>query len=195
MTQTFATPLIYRIVSIKSIADQVLVVAFASLLIAALAQLRIPLQPVPITGQTLGVFLVALTLGARLGGLAIGLYLLEAALGLPVLAGTSGGLSVLTGATAGYLFGFVLAGVVLGALADRGWTQSPWQTALAMLIGTMLIYIPGLLWLSIALPSLGGKLERLLGAGLYPFLLGDAIKAALVIVLLPSAWRFLRTSK
>ena len=91
------------------------------------------------------------------------------------MAGFSGGLAALIGATAGYLFGFLLAGVVVGALADRGWSRSIWLTALAMLIGTVLIYIPGLFWLSKAVPSLNTP-ELLLSAGLYPFLIGDLIK-------------------
>jgi biotin transport system substrate-specific component len=191
MTQTLPAALIHRIVDLKPLLHQCLVVLFGSLLIAALAQISLPLVPVPVTGQTLGVFLVALVLGARLGGAAIGLYLLEAAIGLPVLAGFSGGMATLTGATAGYLFGFLLAGLAVGALADRGWTRSIQTTALAMLLGTALIYLPGLFWLSKAVPGLA-SLEALLPAGLYPFLLGDSIKAALVIVLLPSAWTLLK---
>jgi biotin transport system substrate-specific component len=187
-TPIFSSTFVHRIFSIRNTTHEIIAVVFASLLIAALAQVSLPLQPVPVTGQTLGVFLVALCFGARLGGLSIGLYLLQAAFGLPVLAGFSGGLVVLTGATAGYLFGFLLAGVVVGALADRGWSRSLWLTGLAMLIGTGLIYIPGLFWLSKAVPSLNTP-ELLLSAGLYPFLIGDAMKAALVILLLPSAWR------
>jgi biotin transport system substrate-specific component len=182
--------LVQKLYPQNSLTRDALLVVTASLTIGLLAQISIPLQPVPVTGQTLGVFLVALTLGWRLGGLAIGLYLLEAAVGLPVLAGFSGGLTPLTGATAGYLFGFLLAGLAVGFLADKGFAKSPLLVAVAMLIGTILIYIPGLLWLRTAIPALS-SLDSLLSAGFTPFILGDAIKAVLAAVLLPSAWALL----
>jgi biotin transport system substrate-specific component len=190
MTITQPQTLIQRLYPENNVLKDALVVFAASILIAVLAQISIPLQPVPVTGQTLGVFLVALALGWRLGAMAIGLYLLEAAIGLPVLAGFSGGLKPLTGATAGYLFGFLLAGLAVGYLADKGWTKSPLLTGIAMLIGTILIYILGLFWLRTAIPALL-SLESLLGAGFTPFILGDAIKAVLAAVLLPSAWALL----
>ncbi len=182
--------LVQKLYPQNNLTKNLLLIATASLLIAVLAQISIPLQPVPVTGQTLGVFLVALALGWRLGTLAIGLYLLEAAIGLPVLAGFSGGLTPLTGATAGYLFGFILAGLAVGYLADKGWTKSPILIGVAMLIGTILIYIPGLLWLRFAIPALS-SLESLLAAGFTPFILGDSLKAVLAAVLLPSAWALL----
>jgi biotin transport system substrate-specific component len=165
--------------------DAALVVG-GSLFVAALAQVTIPLQPVPITGQTLGVFLVALALGARLGSLAIGLYLLEGALGLPVLAGFSGGWAKFAGPTGGFLVGFLVAAGVVGWLADRGWTRNVLLVAAAMLLGTLVIYVPGLLWLS----RFAG--EKTLEFGLIPFIPGDAIKAVLAALLLPTAWKLTR---
>jgi biotin transport system substrate-specific component len=182
--------LIQKLFPQSNLTRDVLLVVSASFLIALLAQISIPLQPVPVTGQTLGVFLVSLALGWRLGTLAIGLYLLEAAIGLPVLAGFSGGLTALTGATAGYLIGFVLAGLAVGYLADKGWTKSPLLIGVAMLIGTLFIYTPGLLWLRAAIPTLS-SLESVFAAGLTPFILGDFIKAVLAAILLPSAWALL----
>lgn len=187
MTIAQPSTLIQKFFPTSSIPRDIFLVLSGSLLIALLAQVSIPLQPVPVTGQTLGVFLVALVLGARLGGLAVAAYILEAWAGLPVLAEFSGGAAKVFGATGGYIFGFLIAAVVVGFLADKGWTKSPLLVALAMLIGTTLIYIPGLIWLQHIVPALS-SLSSLLSAGLTPFLLGDTIKAVLAAVLLPSAW-------
>jgi biotin transport system substrate-specific component len=174
--------LVNRLFPDSNLARDAMLVLGGSLFIALLAQVSIPLQPVPITGQTLGVFLVALALGARLGGLAIAAYLLEGAVGLPVFAGFTGGAATFVGATGGFLVGFLIAGVVVGFLADKGWTRSALLVAVAMLLGTVCIYIPGLAWLS----RLTGP--KTLEFGFYPFILGDTIKAVLAAGLLPTAW-------
>ena len=110
------------------------------------------------------------------------------ALGFDVFAGSSAqayGLTYMMGGTGGYLVGYVLATVVLGALAQRGWDRSIGWMALAMLIGNAVIYLPGLAWLG----QLYGWDKPILQWGLTPFLLGDAIKLALAAVLLPAVWK------
>jgi biotin transport system substrate-specific component len=184
-TTTNQQPLVPSLLPASLPRDLALVVG-GSVLLAVLSQVSIPLPFVPITGQTLGVFLVALTLGWRLGGASVVLWLAYAVVGLPVLAEFKGGLATVVGPTGGYLLGFLIATLVAGWLADRGWTRNFALVALAMLIGTLLIYIPGLLWLS---RFVG---DKTLEYGLYPFWLGDTVKAALVTALLPSAWRFVR---
>ena len=182
-TQTRPEALITALIPASTARDIGLVVG-GSVVIALLAQVQIPLQPVPITGQTLGVFLVALGLGLRLGGPAVGLYLLEGAVGLPVLAGFTGGIAKFMGTTGGFLIGFLFAALLLGWLADRGWTKNVLLVAAAMLLGTILIYIPGLLWLS---QFTGAKT---LEFGLFPFIPGDIAKAVLAALLVPGAWQF-----
>ena len=83
-------------------------VVFGSLLLAVSAQFKIPLYPVPVTGQTLLVLLIGMTYGPRLGGITMAAYLFEGAIGLPVFAGGAAGMAVLFGPTGGYLFGFLL---------------------------------------------------------------------------------------
>lgn len=89
------------------------------------------------------------------------------------------------GGTGGYLLGYVLATLTLGALAERGWDRSVLRMAVAMLIGNALIYVPGLLWLG----QLYGWDQPILEWGLTPFLIGDAMKLLLAALILPLVWK------
>jgi biotin transport system substrate-specific component len=160
-----------------------LLMLLGSLFLAVCAQVQVPLWPVPMTMQTFGVLLLGMAFGARLGAATVALYLIEGAAGLPVFAGFSGGVPVLFGPTGGYLFGFVIAAWLVGALAERGWDRGVLTTALAMLFGNIVLYVPGLIWLG----NLYGA-EQAIAAGLAPFWIGDLLKIALAAGLLPSAW-------
>ena len=192
--------------------DAVLVVA-GSLLVAGLAQVsfRLPFTPVPITGQTLGVLLVGASLGPLLGGLSLGLYLVEGMVGLPFFAeARSGSPDVLVApsaalASSGYIWGFVAAAVLVGFVSRRGWDRSLGSSIGSMLLGTIVIYAVGVVWLGAALgvpvmdpasafacsgpPAFEGC--DALELGLYPFLLGDLFKLLLAAGLLPAAWKLL----
>ncbi len=163
-----------------------LLVLCASALTAIAAQLAVPVpwSPVPLTGQTFAVVLTGVLLGPRRAFLAQVIYLAEGAMGLPVFAGGAGGWLRLIGPTGGYLLSFPLAAALTGALACRGWDRRFWTTFAAMLAGSMVIFAVGLVGLAAYLPG-----EMLLPSGLYPFLPGDVIKAALAALALPAAWR------
>ena len=168
-------------------AGAVLVAAGILALVIA-AKIRVPFWPVPMTMQTFAVLMIGAAYGPRLGGATVLGYLLIGALGADVFTGeASGGVAYMLGNTGGYLAGFLLAAVALGALARRGWDRSVGWTALALLIGNAAIYAPGLLWLGV----LHGFDKPILDWGLWPFLLGDALKLALAAMLLPLAWRAL----
>ena len=167
-----------------------MLVVFGSLLLAASAQFKIPLYPVPITGQTLVVLLIGMTYGPRLGGITMAAYLFQGVLGLPVFAGGAAGLAILMGPTGGYLFGFLLAGVAMGYLAERGMGRSAVSTIAAMIIGNLVIYVCGALWLS----NFIGFGEAI-AAGVLPFLYGDALKLVIAAVLMPLAWRAIKSTK
>ena len=163
-------------------------VVFGSVLLAASAQFKIPLYPVPITGQTLVVLLIGMTYGSRLGGITIAAYLLEGALGLPVFAGGAAGVAVLMGPTGGYLFGFFLAGMAMGYLAELGMGRTAASTVAAMVIGNCLIYLCGALWLANFI-----GFGHAIAAGVLPFLYGDALKLVVAAALMPMAWRVLKS--
>lgn len=165
-------------------------VPLASLLIAACAQVEIPLgfTPVPLTGQTFAVLLTGMALGSRSGALAVALYVLEGAAGLPFFSGGGAGFVKLLGPTGGYLLAFPLAAFVAGVLAERGWDKKPITAALGMLAASLVIFAFG----ALGLARFVGGLAPAIVQGVLPFLPGDLIKAALAAALLPTAWRFVR---
>ena len=158
-----------------------------SALVAAVSQIQVPLQPVPITMQTFAVLVIGAAYGWRLGAATLALFLAEGAVGLPVFAGFKGGLSILYGPTGGYLFGFVAAAGLVGWLAERGWDRQLLTTAAAMFLGNVVIYVPGLLWLTKFVGA-----GQVLAAGLTPFLIGDGLKLLLAVAALPLAWMLVR---
>ena len=166
--------------------DVVLVVAGA-LFIFLTSRISIPIpgSPVPMTGQTFGVLLVGGALGLRRGFAAVGLYVLLGLVGLPFFADGKGGISIIQGATGGYLIGFIVAGAVVGRLAVLGWDRKFVGALGAMLVGEVVIYAIGLPWLK----AVGGlSWQQTIDLGLTPFLIGDAIKAILAAALFPAAW-------
>jgi len=151
------------------------------------AKIQIPFYPVPLTMTTLAVLLIGAAYGWRLGLVTVALYLAEGAAGLPVFAGTPEkgiGLAYMLGGTGGYLVGYLLAVGTVGWLAERGFDRNFFTTAVAMLVGNLLIYVPGLLWLGI----LFGWDKPILEWGLTPFIYGDLTKLALAAAILPGAW-------
>jgi biotin transport system substrate-specific component len=152
------------------------------------AKIQVPFWPVPMTMQTFVVLTLGMALGWRLAGATLLLYLAEGAIGLPVFAGTPEkgiGLAYMLGGTGGYLIGFLIATVVCGYLAERGWDRRVITTVSAMLIGNILIYVPGLLWLG----TVFGWDKPILDWGLTPFILGDVTKLALAAIVLPMTWK------
>jgi biotin transport system substrate-specific component len=175
------------------LADVLLVVAGAGL-IAASAQLTIPLPftPVPITGQTFSVLLVGASLGTVRGGSSASLYVLAGIAGAPVYADAHAGWDVIVGASGGYLVSYPIVAALTGWLAERRWDRRFSSAIGAMLTGNVLIYLFGLPWLAVVLDT---GLERTLELGLYPFIPGDTLKLYLAAALLPTAWRVVERTR
>ena len=159
----------------------IVLVLGTSWLIALSAQItfQIPFSPVPVTGQTLVVLLCGLILGKNLAAAAVGTYLLQGAAGLPFFAGGKSGIAALLGPTGGYLFGFLAAAYIVGMLSELRYRRSPLQAATTLLLGNIVIYLFGLTWLV----RFTGEAQAL-QLGLYPFLVGDAVKLVLAIVII-----------
>jgi len=167
--------------------DTVLVTLGAGMVaVAAQVSIPLPFTPVPITGQTFAVLLVGASLGAGRGIASLLLYVLVGIAGAPVYAEGAHGWAVVSGATGGYLVGFVAAAAITGRLAERRWDRRFSSALAAMLTGNVVIYLVGLPWLAIVLDT---GLERTLELGLYPFVPGDVLKLYLAGMLLPGAWR------
>ncbi|MBN9169362.1 biotin transporter BioY [Microbacterium sp.] len=181
-------------------ADATLVVAGA-VFVTLLAQVAIPMQPVPITGQTFAVLLVGAGLGAVRGASALVLYAAAGLLGLPVGAPQADG-SHLTGSALfaapsfGYIVGFVFAAAVVGLFARRTWDRRIPKALVAFAVGSITIYAFGLPWLAVVLAGARVPQDQLLSAtltnGILPFLVGDVVKAVLAGLLLPLVWRGVR---
>jgi biotin transport system substrate-specific component len=145
----------------------------------------VPGSPVPVTGQTFGVLLVAGALGMRRGVASISVYVLIGLIGIPFFAEGKGGIQVILGATGGYIVGFVLAGAVVGRLAELGWDRRLIGALGAMAIGNVVIYLVGVPWL---MAVTGFPLPVAIEKGVLPFLIGDAIKLLLAAAAFPAAW-------
>ena len=166
------------------IRDVTLVLACTAFMIVA-GQLAVPLwfTPVPLSLGTFAVLLGGAALGPVRAGLGVGLYLALGVAGAPVFADRGSGWSF---ASFGYIVGYVLAAVVVGACARRRADRSPWRTAGAAVAGSLVVYAAGLPWL---MHHLHVDLATGLDLGVYPFLVGDAVKAIAAAALLPAAWK------
>ncbi len=165
----------------SSLAQTVLSALFTALLIGS-AYIILPWGPIPISLTPLFVVLSGMLGGLRVGMEAVSLYLILGLLGFPVFAGGASGLAILQGPTGGYLVGYLPAAFLGGLLYREGKLSPPFYlyTLAVALLASAVIYLPGLLWLK---KTLGG--EELLALGLYPFLLGDLIKAGGITLIAP----------
>jgi len=169
----------------RSLATDAALVVGGAALTALLAQVEVPLWPVPITGQTLAVLLVGASLGAARGAVSMVLYALLGVLGAPVFSDWSGGPAVLLGTTGGYIVGFVLAAAFTGWLAQRRWERGLVRGLLAFIAGSGVVFLVGLPWLKL---SLGLTWAQTLQGGLFPFIVGGVVKAVIAALVLRGAW-------
>ena len=167
----------------ESIWIKTLLALAGTIILAVSAKVQIPFWPVPMTMQTFVVLVLGIVYGARLGAVTVGLYLIEGAVGLPVFA-TGSGLAYIVGPTGGYLIGFLFASYVIGMLANRGWDRSMIKTLGSMLIGTVIIFIMGIAWLSTFI-----GFEKAVAAGLTPFILSEGLKILLAVIIVPLLWK------
>lgn len=161
---------------------QVLMVVLGIALMAASAQFKVPFYPVPVSLQTLGVFIIGASYGWRLAGITMLGYIALGAVGAPVFASATG----LYGPTAGFIVGFFLAAVVIGFLAERGFDRNPVTAIIAMFVGSVFVFVPGLIVLNMYFPG------KALEFGLYPFVYGELFKMAVAAGLLPALWALLK---
>lgn len=183
-------PVLADVIPGARVRDAVLVTG-AALFTALLAQVAIPVagSPVPITGQTLAVVLTAAALGPYRGLAGQGLYVLLGMVGLPFYSDASGGIEVVTGATGGYLIGFLPAAVLIGMAARQGQDRRFSRALPLFVLGQLVIFAVGVPWLAVAADL---DAAQAIDAGFTPFIVGGIVKAVLAGALLPGAWLAVR---
>ena len=196
MTTTYDAPTLAGAVFPRTRAMTVVLMVGFALLTALAAQIRFPVPgtPVPITGQTFAVLLAGAALGSWAGAGSQAIYWAMGAIGLPFYSDATGGWEAATGATAGYLVGFVAAAWVVGALAERGQDRNVWSAIPAFLAGSAVIYVFGVGWLYLSVESIT-TMSDALSAGFTPFVIGDLAKIVLAGLLLPLAWKLVDAAK
>lgn len=185
MAVTAPAPRVLADVFPHSVVRDALLVLGGAALVGVFAQIAVPLPftPVPLTGQTFAVLLVGASLGTVRGIVSMLLYGLVGVLGVPWFAGGASGFTM---PSFGYIVGFIAAAGLVGWLAERGWTRTAIDTALAMVLGNVTIYAIGVTWLKF---SLGATWASAITMGMTPFLIGDGIKILLAAGLFPLLWR------
>ena len=165
-----------------------LLVILGVLIISISAKIQIAFYPIPVTMQTFAVLVIGMAFGRWLGALTAIVYLIAAILGLPVLAGgseKSADFALLTTPTSGFLIGFIVAAWTVGWLGELGWGKTVRWALCAMIIGTCVILLPGMFWLTLTYSWSGEQVLNSL-IGLMP---GAILKIALASVLVPFLWR------
>ena len=169
-----------------SIATVISVVTYATLIgVSAQFSFHLNFTPVPITLQTFAVLFGGAALGSKRAVSGTLLYMIVGLIGLPWFAGATGGISVASSPSMGYIVGFVFASYLVGLLAERGWDRNVAKTLVLVVAGNAVIYLFGASWLAASLGITASKAYQL---GVSPFLIGDALKAILSTVALPVAW-------
>ncbi len=174
--------------------DAGLVVAGAAL-VAVLAQVSIPLWPVPITGQTLGVIVVGAALGSRRGAAALITYMLVGLAGLPVFADFTGTIAAVAKPSFGFVIGFIFSAFVAGWFAERAWDRRPALAFVGFAAASVVPFLFGIPYMAFILNVVLGldySFWGLLEVGLLPFIVGGLIKAALAALIIPGAWALVR---
>ena len=164
----------------------ILLVLFGTILLAISAKIQLPFWPVPMTMQTFVIFLIGMTYSVRLSFITVSMYLFEGALGLPVFA-SGGGIAYLVGPTSGYLYGMLISSVVISYLANLGFSKTYFKTSISLLIGSLIIFLFGILYLG----SIIGY-EKAIIAGLLPFIPSELFKIALAVSLIPSIQKIIK---
>ena len=179
-----------------------IVIFIGSLLLTISARYKIDIPPVPITLQTLVVLVFALTVGWRLAVATFSFYLFQGFIGLPVMASPPyGGPVYFVGPTAGYLLGMLMASFVVGYFAEKNYDKNYYKTLFILIIGSIIIFTPGILWLGFWYNILSGNAASLditesfskaITNGLLLYKFTEPVKIALAATITPLIWSYLK---
>ena len=167
----------------KPLALDTVYVGISAAFIVVCTWISIP-APVPFTLQTFAVFFVTALFGFKRGTLAVVAYLLRGIVGLPVFSGFKGGIGVLSGATGGYIIGFIVIAVIVGIVSDYT-NRKILPIVIAMIIGNLLCYLLGSLWFMTVYASNTepAGFMAVISTCVIPFILPDVVKIIAAVML------------
>lgn len=191
MTYPRGAVLADSLVANRSVVTDIGIVLAGVFAVALLAQVSIPLWPVPVTGQTLGVIVVGAALGAKRAMASMATYMAVGVAGLPVFAGFSGGPLTVLQPSFGYIIGFIFAAGAVGWIAEQQWDRQFWKSLPLYLLASAIPFLVGVPYLGLVLGAMGqpNDVATLMALGFTPFILGGVIKAVIAAGLTPLAWR------
>ena len=187
---------------IKKLTRDLIIIFLGSLLLTISAKFKIDIPPVPITLQTLVVLVFALSTGWRLATLTFSFYLFQGFIGLPVFASAPfGGPGYFIGSTAGYLLGMLISSYVIGYLAEKNYDKNYFKSLLILFLGSLIIFVPGILWLGFWFNILSPSARSLdfyqsysnaLNYGLLLYKYTEPVKIALAASITPLIWQYFK---
>ena len=186
-----------------SILKNLLIIFIGSILYALSARIAIPIPPVPVTLQTLVLLTFSMAVGSRLAFLTFALYIFQGIIGIPVFAKPPfSGFYYLIGPSGGYLLGMLIASYFVGYLAEKNYDKNFIKSLITIFIGTIIIFIPGLIWLGFWFAQYHPELSQLINLGegykyafkhgLLVFKFTEPVKIALAACITPLIWHFVK---
>lgn len=186
-----------------SILKNLLIILIGSILYALSARITIPIPPVPVTLQTLVLLTFSMAVGSRLAFLTFALYIFEGIIGIPVFAKPPfSGFYYLIGPSGGYLLGMLIASYFVGYLAEKNYDKNFIKSLITIFIGTIIIFIPGLIWLGFWFDQYHPELSQQINLGegykyafkygLLVFKFTEPVKIALAACITPLIWHFVK---
>ena len=186
-----------------SILKNLLIILIGSILYALSARIAIPIPPVPVTLQTLVLLTFSMAVGSRLAFLTFALYIFEGIIGIPVFAKPPfSGFYYLLGPSGGYLLGMLIASYFVGYLAEKNYDKNFITSLITIFIGTIIIFIPGLIWLGFWFDQYHPELSQQINLGegykyafkygLLVFKFTEPVKIALAACITPLIWHFVK---
>jgi biotin transport system substrate-specific component len=186
-----------------SILKNLLIIFIGSILYALSARIAIPIPPVPVTLQTLVLLTFSMAVGSRLAFLTFALYIFQGIIGIPVFAKPPfSGFYYLIGPSGGYLLGMLIASYFVGYLAEKNYDKNFIKSLITIFIGTIIIFIPGLIWLGFWFDQYHPELSQQINLGegykyafkygLLVFKFTEPVKIALAACITPLIWHFVK---
>tara|TARA_X000000368_G_C22908162_1_gene657300 strand:+ start:128 stop:742 length:615 start_codon:yes stop_codon:yes gene_type:complete len=186
-----------------SILKNLLIILIGSILYALSARIAIPIPPVPVTLQTLVLLTFSMAVGSRLAFLTFALYIFQGIIGIPVFAKPPfSGFYYLIGPSGGYLLGMLIASYFVGYLAEKNYDKNFIKSLITIFIGTIIIFIPGLIWLGFWFDQYHPELSQQINLGegykyafkygLLVFKFTEPVKIALAACITPLIWHFVK---